>query len=172
MLKLILIDGRQFYGSDIDGIFLDEMESIAGDEAYYSELTQYIHSKGMSISWGNPGTTIDESYVQAKAVDVFQISESTDYPAVATITTNTFAGDYEPAQFAIGIHSVASYDTALIADYYTKVKYIFVTGDVMPNPYDTLSTYLDDLGDQSNAIPKSTKTAEGYQILYRYTNYH
>ena len=65
-VKLDIDRWQSFYGSDINGIFLDEMESIAGEEAYYRELTNYIHSKGMEISWGNPGTEIDESYIQLR----------------------------------------------------------------------------------------------------------
>ena len=151
---------QTFYGSDINGIFLDEMESVAGEEAYYQELTNYIHKdKGMEISWGNPGVPVDESYVKANAVDVFQISESADYPTAAAIETATFSGAYSPSKFAMGIHSVTSYNSSLISDFNTDVAYIFVTGDVMPTPYDTVSAYLDDLALQVNSIPKTTRSA-------------
>jgi hypothetical protein len=157
-----------FYGSDINGIFLDEMESVAGEEAYYQEITNYIHKdKGLEISWGNPGNAIAESYVKASAVDIFQISETTDYPTSGTITSATFSGTYSPNKFAMGIHTAATYDSTKIADFLTKAAYIFVTADngVTPNnPYDTLSTYIDDLAAQSNALPKAVRTVSFSRI--------
>lgn len=152
---------NDFYPSYINGIMLDEMDSVTGNESYYSEITDHVHQY-FQISWGNPGTAVAESYVTANAVDIFMISETEGYPTSQAITDNTFNGAYSPSKFAMTVHSAGTYDSALIADYATKVRAIFVTPEIAPNPYDTLSTYLDELADQSIALLGSTHK---YNIL-------
>ena len=48
----------------IKGIFLDEMPHVLGSgfASYYQNLTNYIHSKGLKYSYGNPGTDVDQAY--------------------------------------------------------------------------------------------------------------
>ena len=104
------------------------------------------------MSWGNPGKNISESYVSGNALDIFQISETDGYPTGTTIGNNTFNGTYPTSRFAIGIYNAPTYNTALIEDFATKAQYIFVTSDVGPNPYDTVSEYIDDLILHSRAL--------------------
>jgi Spherulation-specific family 4 len=44
---------KTLYG--LSGVYLDEMSNVPGHESYYSTLTQYADSIGMSLVIGNPG---------------------------------------------------------------------------------------------------------------------
>lgn len=140
-----------WYGQYIRGIFLDEMEDDTGDEAYYSEITAYCHERNL-FTWGNPGKNIAESYVSGNTLDIFQISETDGYPTSETIAANTFNGTYPTSKFAVGIYNASSYNTSLLEDFATKAQYLFVTSDVGPNPYDTVSQYIDDLAVHSGKL--------------------
>lgn len=152
-----------FYGQYLRGIFLDEMENITGDESYYQEVTAYCHDRNF-LSWGNPGTAVAESYVSGNTVDIFQISETDGYPSSSTISAATFNGTYPTSRFAIGIYNAATYNTTLLEDFATKVQYLFVTSDVSPNPYDTVSQYIDDLALHSRLLMGSRQK---YNIAQR-----
>lgn len=140
-----------WYGQYIRGIFLDEMEDDTGDEAYYSEITAYCHERNL-FTWGNPGKNIAESYVSGNTLDIFQISETDGYPTSETISNNTFNGTYPTSKFAVGIYNASSYNTSLLEDFATKAQYLFVTSDIGPNPYDTVSQYIDDLAVHSGRL--------------------
>ena len=47
----------------VNGILFDEMANTAGFETYYSNLSAYAKSLGMTITAGNPGTDTLSSYV-------------------------------------------------------------------------------------------------------------
>ncbi|HKU33443.1 MAG TPA: spherulation-specific family 4 protein, partial [Candidatus Nitrosotalea sp.] len=47
----------------VNGIFFDEMNNVPGGESYYSNLSSYVKSLGMTMTVGNPGTTTLTSYV-------------------------------------------------------------------------------------------------------------
>jgi len=76
-----------FYGP-IDGIFIDQMSNVAGNEAYYSSLTSFSHGLGTSFVVGNPGVDPLQSFVGT--VDNIVASENTNYPALSTISTSKY----------------------------------------------------------------------------------
>lgn len=124
----------------VDGIMLDEMDNITGHEAYYQDITDYIHSNisgGLSV--GNPGTVTAQTYVNT--VDVIKIYENSGYPTVSTIQSRTFNGAYSKTKFGITIHSATSLDVGLINSFSSLVGYIFVTDGTTPNPYNLVSAY-------------------------------
>src|SRR5258707_13048109 len=62
----------------LDGIFFDEMSNLAGNESYYSNLSNYAKSLGYQLTMGNPATDTLPSYIGT--VDSLIISEGTGYP--------------------------------------------------------------------------------------------
>ena len=54
-------DYVSWYG--IHSIFLDDVENVHGYEAYYTSLSEYAHSNGVTYVLGNPGTNVTTSYI-------------------------------------------------------------------------------------------------------------
>src|SRR5438132_172651 len=63
---------------NVNGIMFDEMSNVVGNENYYSTLTQYVKSHGMTMTVGNPGTSTRASYIGT--VDNITIYESSGAP--------------------------------------------------------------------------------------------
>ena len=124
----------------VDGIMFDEMSNVDGSQTYYSTLTNYVHSHGMTLSVGNPGTSTLSSYVGT--VDVLSISEGS-MPSASTLQANTFNGAYPKSDFefvAYGVSSLPSQSTITTDSNY--VAWIYITNDGGSNPYDTLPSYF------------------------------
>src|SRR5713226_9641864 len=62
----------------INGIFFDEMSNVSGNENYYSTLSSYVKSHGMTMTVGNPGTDTLSSYIGT--VDNLVIYENPGLP--------------------------------------------------------------------------------------------
>lgn len=132
----------QFWPNDINGILIDEMTNIAGSESYYQSITDYLHSNygNDQITIGNPGTSTSAAYINT--VDEIQISETTDYPTLNAMQTATMNGAFNKNKFHIGIHSATVYNAPLMTEFSKLAGNLFITNDVLPNPYDTLSGFL------------------------------
>lgn len=124
-----------------DGILLDEMAREKGSEEYYSSLTSFTKDIGMSRTIGNPGTSVEESYV--KTVDTLVIYEMAGYPDLARIEERTFYGTYSPEKFGVVLHSLLQYSPDWVKKASKFVSHFYLTQAVPPNPYDRLSEYLD-----------------------------
>lgn len=125
----------------VNGINFDEMANTAGYENYYSNLSSYAKSLGMTMTVGNPGTSTLASYVGT--VDVLDIYESAGLPLLSDLQSSTFNGAYAKSSFAFiafGVSSLPSQST--ITSYSDDVGYLYLTNDVLPNPYDTVPSYL------------------------------
>jgi hypothetical protein len=139
-----------FYGSNnIDGILLDEMDNTAGQESYYSSITAYVKTKGGNvIVVGNPGAPTVSSYVGT--VDKLIIGESNGVlPNQASLDSATFNGAYNKKNFIFGAYNIptgTALDTTWIAMASQRVGLLSMTDDVLPNPYDSISAYLEDFG--------------------------
>ena len=139
----------------IDGIFLDQMSSNAAHVAGYSTVAKKIRAlSGLASHFiaGNPGTTIPEEYLNAKAADLFvvragSIADLFANPAPAYVT----APAYKKLTFGAIVHSVAGIGE--LADSLRQFKlrgfdYGFVTDYMAPNAYDqSPSFFLDYLRD-------------------------
>lgn len=128
----------------LDGIMFDEMSNVEGDEAYYAELTSFTEGFGMTMTVGNPGTDVPESFVGT--VDTLFIYEDEGLPDPMSLGGWTDA--YERTNFAIIPHSVASLDAGFVSAALTHVGYVYATDDVLPNPWDSLPSYFDALVQQ------------------------
>lgn len=125
----------------LDGIMFDEMSNVPGDEDYYTSLSTYAAGLGFDLTVGNPGTDVPESFVGT--VDTIFIYEATGTPDPDSL--GGWHDGYDRGNFAIIPHSVDSLDTLFVSDALGHVGWIYITDDVLPNPWDSLPPYFDDL---------------------------
>lgn len=135
-------DYKQWYPG-VTGIFLDEMESSAGKEAYYSGLTQSAKSKGFSFTVGNPGTDVEQSYVGT--VDTIFIYETDGLPSAAAL--GGWHAGFDPKNFGVIPYAVPALDASFVGQARPFVGYIYITDDNLPNPWDSLPPYFSELLD-------------------------
>jgi hypothetical protein len=130
----------------IDGIFVDEMANTGPAEKlnYYKSLYDYVKSK--NADWevmGNPGTTTIEQYATWPTADRFMVFENvgTEYPPYAPSAWNA---NYDRSRFVHLVHtepSETNMETAITLAAQRNAGGIYVTNDVLNNPWDTLPTY-------------------------------
>lgn len=134
---------RVLYPS-IDGIFVDEMANTAGLESYYVDLTKFCHDKNLYPVVGNPGAALPESYLNKETADIWVIYEIAGYPAESILAGDYGGGyaDYSYHRRAVITYNVTHNQTALsmIKKY---AGWVYFTNDNLPNPYDTLSNFLE-----------------------------
>jgi hypothetical protein len=139
-IKKAIDNYKTFYPEVTHGIFFDEMKNTSSSEAYYSDLTAYVKSKGMSFTMGNPGTTQIASYFPT--VDCVLIYESAGLPSISTVQQRTLG--QPAAKCGIIPHTVSNFTSQFVKDVKPYVGYIYITNDGADgNPWDSLSTYAD-----------------------------
>lgn len=124
----------------VTGIFFDEMEHHGGRESYYAGLTAYAKSHGFDFTMGNPGADSVPSYVGT--VDVIFIYETSGLP-----TTDRMGGwhaGYDKRNFGIIPYGV-SMSRTFVSSARQQVGYIYLQNDTLPNPWDTVPSYFNDL---------------------------
>jgi hypothetical protein len=131
---------KQFYPS-VSGIMIDEMGGTAGQESYYALLTAHARAHGFSMTVGNPGQDIGNSFVGT--VDTVFIYENSGLPQLTSLA-NEHAG-LAPSNFALIPYNVAALDKTYVQSAGQAFRYIYLTNDNLPNPWDSLSNYFDDL---------------------------
>jgi hypothetical protein len=117
----------------INGIFLDEMSSDPGHEAYYAALTHLLH-KSHRLTIGNPGTTTSRSYYGT--VDILMIHESPGFAdgAASELPAKDLAS-ISSSQPTINL-------PRLLAQ---KVSLVYSTDETDPPTYARLPKYFDQL---------------------------
>jgi hypothetical protein len=135
---------KAWYG--IDGIFVDEMANTGPAERlnYYKAI--YDHVKSVDPEWevmGNPGTSTIEQYATWPAADRLMVFENVGaaYPGYAPSAWNA---EYDNEMFVHLVHteaSTANMQTFLELAVQRNTGGIYITNDVMNNPWDTLPSY-------------------------------
>lgn len=133
-----------WYG--IDGIFVDEMANTGPAQRldYYRNI--YNHVKSTDPAWevmGNPGTHTIEQYLTWPTADRFMVHENvgSSYPSHVPSAWNA---NYDSQKFVHLIHTESS---AATMEEYLRLALtrstggIYITNDVMNNPWDTLPSY-------------------------------
>jgi hypothetical protein len=125
-----------WYG--VDGIFLDEESNKASAIPYYTTIYNYIHAKGLKVQ-GNPGASSIEVYMNV--ADTTCIYENDPSQA---IPFPSWAANYPASKFcALQYASSVAQMRTFVADAKSKnVGYVYVTDDVLTNPWDGLPPYL------------------------------
>ena len=126
----------------VSGVFFDEMAAVAGKEAYYSGLTAYAKSNGLDFTIGNPGQDSSPTYVGTE--DVILIYENSGVPSVGAL--GGWHASYARTNFGVIPYNVGSLDTSFIQAARAYVGYIYLQSDNLPNPWDSVPSYLGALG--------------------------
>ena len=130
----------------VDGIFVDEMANTGPAERlnYYKAI--YDHVKTIDPNWevmGNPGTTTIEQYITWPAADRLMVFENvgSSYPAN---TPSAWNFNYDSSRFVHLVHtepSASNMTDDLVRAVERNAGGIYVTNDVLNNPWDTLPTF-------------------------------
>jgi hypothetical protein len=128
---------------NVTDIFFDESSSSATGEAYYQTLTSYVHQQTFgSLTILNPGGVPDQSYINAG--DIIVLFEG-DYTTYQTTTFPSWVNNYPAHRFYNIIYNVpnaTSMTTILTKATQNNIGYVYATNDILPNPYDTVPSYL------------------------------
>ena len=165
---------KDFY--QVDGIFLDEMSNLPSNLAYYQAV--YAGIKIINSAFrvvGNTGVNAPESYLSAADVLVtYENATAANYNANVpdSWTKNQAANRFSSLLY--NIPTKLEMLNAVVRGKKNNVGYVYVTDDVLPNPWDTLPAYW---ADEVKAIATTTinATSQNGEVLvggaYIATNY-
>jgi Spherulation-specific family 4 len=134
------VDRWQMFYPNISGVFFDEQSSTPGGEDFYRHVSQYAKTKGLAFTVGNPGTDTTASYIDT--VDMMLIYESAGVPPLNRL--QGWHQAYDRTHFGI-IPYGTPLDQAFVQSAKAYVGYIYLTDDTLPNPWDSLPAYFDQL---------------------------
>jgi hypothetical protein len=127
------------YYDQLDGIMFDEMSTVAEDAVYYEALEHTAAVEFLDVTIGNPGTTVPEELLGI--FDTILIYEAVGLPDPDTLGIPGHA----PEEFAVIPHGVPVLDGAFIPAALEHVQFIYITDYTLPNPWDSLPSYFDEL---------------------------
>jgi hypothetical protein len=130
----------------VGGIFFDEAATDVKLVGLYQELYNLTKSLfGITAKViTNQGTKVDEVYVGSKrAADIAVVFESS-YSSWKSFVPSSYMFKHNNTEFAAIIHtcSKADFNSAFDKAISSNIGYVYVTDDVMSNPYDILPTYF------------------------------
>ena len=126
---------------DVEGIMFDEMSNKTGYELYYETLTSYAKSLGMKLTKGNPGTTVPQSFTSA--VDFFVVYENSGYPRLEQIKESHIG--YSKKNLSFVSYGISQLDIQYVMHAANYVGMLYITNNVLPNPYDSIPSYFENL---------------------------
>jgi hypothetical protein len=142
-VKQEILNHKNWY--DVDGFFFDEVSSLAADLAYYNDLRTYVNANmavGKRTIVLNHGTEPDQGYLDAG--DILVTFEGTA-AAYASATFPAWQAAEDIMRFAHIVYAAATLEPSLTTFMGSPAAHIYITNDVLPNPYDVLPTYLETL---------------------------
>ena len=133
---------RYFDWYGVDGIFLDEASTDCLKKAYYADLNSFVKKKRPSARTAiNPGMATNECYVTA--ADLIVTFEGTYSTYVSSFRAAGWETKYAPSKFWHLVHATPTSTEMRSAVSLSKQRnagWVYVTPDVLPNPWDTLTT--------------------------------
>ncbi|MCC6406168.1 MAG: spherulation-specific family 4 protein [Planctomycetes bacterium] len=134
----------------LDGFFLDEMANTPGQfESYYQAIYQYARSKvAGALVVDNPGTSTSPSYLHwnnqtvASAVCIYEGSGG-----FSTWHSDAWVKVRPRQEFYALPYATpsAGWQAAVDHAFAENCGWVYVTDDVLPNPWDTLPAYFEAL---------------------------
>ncbi len=140
---------------NIEGIFLDQTATGTNKLNYYRELYRYVKEESLNLDKVvlNPGTNIHEDYLTVgDTIGIFG-DYSNNWPGYQP---DDYVYTYPAERFAIFVYAVPDADTmeayiGLAVD--RNIGYVYLTNDIIPNPWDTLPSFFDSLLATLTPIP-------------------
>ena len=123
----------------VNGTMLDQMNNTQGEEGYYSTLTGFDRSLGMTITVGNPGAEVPSSFVGT--VDSIVIYESPGVPSLSFV--GGWHAGYPKTDWIVTAYGVANLDVSWVRSASQYLGYLYITDGVWPDPYTSgLPSYM------------------------------
>ena len=142
----------------VNGIAFDEMANNGTTytaTSYYSNLTSYAKSLGMTMTVGNPGADTLPGYIGT--VDDITIYEDSGLPSISYL--GGWHTGYPKADFSFVAFGVNSINATYISTASFYVGYMYITNGVLPDVYTTIPPYLTTLvADLDTATPPQAPT--------------
>ena len=123
---------------NLGGILFDEMNNVTGYENYYRTLSNYAKSLGLTYTIGNPGADVLPTYVGT--VDTILIYESQGLPDLSYL--DGWHSSFDRNNWGITSYGNPHLNQRYVYNAKRYVGYIYITNDVLPNPYDALPPYI------------------------------
>jgi hypothetical protein len=167
IVKADMLKWHQFY--PLDGFFVDEMSNVPNTALfdYYAGLVTYARSlKPQYQVMGNPGTNTEEAYRIRNTADVFTIFEGSS--SYTNFAPASWTQKYPPYQFAhllYGISGADAMQTNLNLALTRRAGYVYITDDILANPWDRLPAYWT----QEVAAIEAINQAAARQVLTNLT---
>jgi Spherulation-specific family 4 len=120
---------------NVSGIFFDEMSNVPGKEAYYSSLSDYAKSIGLSFTVGNPGSGVPSSYLGT--MDVIVVDENQGVPNSTSLASMT--SGMPKNNFAVIAYGVNVWNGSSASNIFNYASYVYISNNTLPNPYGALS---------------------------------
>ena len=143
-----------------DTIFYDEQSYDLGTDnanvLLYKRYTDYCHDRGLWPVICNPGTNQQTAYFETRTGDIIVIHETGSPPSESTLLGNYLGGhvDFKGSLRAALVYNQGSLDPALVRTLAKHTQYLYVTGDNLPNPWDSVSAHLGQtMAILSDAVP-------------------
>ena len=145
---------------DQDGVFLDEMSNIAGNEKYYSNITSYANIQNFPYSVGNPGTSTLPSYIDT--VDNIIIYERAGIANIFSF--DEWISIYPKENFSVLSYDVPTLDNDFVLEATNHVGYLYLTNDILSNPWDSLPPYLKDMVSVLDSMGSAAQRPTGLDV--------
>ena len=159
------------YPKLIDGFFLDEMSNDLANVGYYSGIDAYSKNKiaGAPVV-GNPGVSGTQNPSGQSNFSIDDYGASVDVIMTFEQTAANYASLYSPPSWTSGseahlLHTAESEISSLIQDALVNdVNYLYITDDVLDNPWDALSSSWAALveGSLASTTPAPTPGPPGF----------
>lgn len=120
-------------------VFLDEASTDSTDITLYRDYYTYIKNRGGRVML-NPGTVPDQGYMTVS--DQIMIFED-NYSAYASASFPVWISAYPASRFVHLVYQTPqnSLSTAISLAKQRNAGFIYITDDVLDNPWDTLLPY-------------------------------
>jgi hypothetical protein len=129
---------KTWYG--VDGIFLDETRADAAGVSYYKALAKYIRGSKGGFVMLNPGVIPTEEYIRMADTSIVFEDSYTDYLGWAPVS---WMYKYPAGKFTHLVYGTTGTQlaNALTLSRNRNAGMIYITNDVLNNPWDTLPSY-------------------------------
>jgi hypothetical protein len=150
----------------VDGIFFDEASNSSTNLSYYSNLQTYVTDRAMT-SILNPGTGTMEAYMSVADTNMIYENDPSSPLSISTWAVNYPASKFGALQYAA---SAAQMRTFVASAKAQNIGYVFVTDDVLNNPWDKLPAYLAEeaallAGNTTPPTPTATSTIQATNTI-------
>lgn len=145
----ILLWTTLYSATPVNGCFLDEQPyaTAGGVVDLYARYTTYAHSLSLYPVVANPGTNQQQAWFASPTADVIIVHETGSWPVESDMAGNFVGGhsNYPQRLRAALVYGQSTLDLTKLRWLRKYVNWIYIDSDALPNPWDTLPTYLSQL---------------------------